>query len=50
VSQNEQVQFQRSFGALRVHPSGRQLFYTGRGIGSGSEVRVLENFLQKAPK
>jgi len=50
ASQDEQVQFPRSFGAVRVHPNGRQIFYTargvgGRGIGSQSEVWALENFI-----
>jgi Tol biopolymer transport system component len=51
ASQDEQVQFPRSFGAVRVHPNGRQLVYTARGIGNeGSGDWALENFLPKTAK
>jgi hypothetical protein len=50
ASQSDQVQFPRSFGALRVHPSGRLLVYTGRGTAGGTEAPALNNFLLKSPK
>jgi dipeptidyl aminopeptidase/acylaminoacyl peptidase len=50
ASQNEQAQFPRSFGGLRVHPNGRQLVYTAGGEGAGCEDWALENFLPKAAK
>lgn len=50
ASQDGQVQFPRSFGALRVHPNGRQLVYTARGVSGGSEDWALENFLPKSAK
>jgi Tol biopolymer transport system component len=45
ASQDERVQFPSSFGALRIHPGGHQLVYTGRGIVAQSEVWALENFI-----
>jgi Tol biopolymer transport system component len=50
VSQNDQVQFPRSLAALRVHPSGRLLVYTGRGTAGATEVPALLGSLLKAPK
>ena len=50
ASQDGQVQFPRVFGALRVHPSGRQLVYTAVGETVGGELWALENFLPKAVK
>ena len=53
ASPDGQVQFPMSFGALVVHPNGRQLVYTGRGGNGGNgghEDWVLENFLPKTAK
>jgi dipeptidyl aminopeptidase/acylaminoacyl peptidase len=50
ASQDGQVQFPRSFAAVRVHPNGRQLVYQAWGEGRGLEVWALENFLPKAAK
>ena len=51
ASQEEQVQFPRGFGALCIHPNGRQLVYVARGEGgAGSEDWALENFLPKVAK
>jgi Tol biopolymer transport system component len=51
VSQDEQVQFPRRFGGVRVHPNGRQLVYAAAGESSaGDEDWALDNFLPKTAK
>ena len=50
ASQDRQVQFPRNFGAMQVHPNGRQLVYTASGEDRGCEVGALENFLPKTTK
>lgn len=49
-SQDDQVRFPRTVGALRVHPNGRQLVFVAMGEGSGAEIWALDNFLPKAAK
>lgn len=53
ASPDGQVQFPLVFGALVVHPNGRQLVYTGRdgnGGNGGHEGWVLENYLPNTGK
>jgi hypothetical protein len=51
ASLDGQVQFPHRFGAIRVHPNGRQLVYVAIGEGDGGgEVWALENFLPKPAK
>jgi Tol biopolymer transport system component len=45
VPQDGDVKFPMFLGAVRFHPSGRQLVYVANGEGTRSEDAVLEDFL-----
>lgn len=56
ASLDEEVQFPRAFGSLRINPNGRQLVYVARsgpgrpGQVQKTEVWALEKLLPKAAK